>query len=183
MQKREPVWRSHKHVQRSRVPLDWWRWLIDPDSLTARLQCACNGRFHVEVVRQQWATPLHNESRVMGLPEGRRALLREVFLYCDEQPWVFARTILPATTLTGRERRLMHLGNKPLGAVLFADPGMRRSEVELACIRPGQRLFNQATKRLQASPKGIWGRRSVFWLHQKPLLVSEIFLPDTPNHP
>jgi len=183
MHHREPVWRHHRHVLRSRVPLDWWRWLIDPASLTRRLQHACSGRFHVEVVSQGWGIPHHNESRCMGLPEGRRALIREVYLYCDDTPWVFARTVMPATTLTGRERRLMHLGNKPLGAVLFADPGMRRSDVELACIGPSQKLFKRATKRLTKKTKGIWGRRSVFNLHDKPLLVSEIFLQDIPNHP
>jgi len=183
MHHREPVWHQQGHILRSRVPLDWWRWLIDPTSLTKRLQQACNGQFRVEVVRQSWVVPHHNESRCMGLPEGRRALLREVFLYCDDKPWVFARTVIPISTLSGRERRLMHLGNKPLGAVLFADPGMQRSAVELACIGSGQKLYKQATQRLSKKPKSIWGRRSVFKLHDKPLLVSEIFLPEIPNHP
>jgi len=53
----------------------------------------------------------------------------------------------------------------------------------LACIGSGQKLFRRATERLAQQPKSIWGRRSVFNLHDKPLLVSEIFLPGTPNHP
>jgi len=180
---REPVWRPHSRLLRSKVPLDWWRWLIDPDSLTRRLQTACGGHFHVEVLNQCWNVPLHNEARAMGLADIRRALVREVFLYCNDTPWVYARTVIPASTLSGRERRLMHLGSKPLGAVLFSDPTMRRDEMELACIRPGQRLFNRATQHLSKPPNTIWGRRSVFRLRHKPLLVSEIFLPDIPAHP
>lgn len=180
---REPVWRRHNRVLRSEVPLDWRRWLVDADSLTRRLQSACNGHFHVEVLSQRWDVPLHNEARTMGLVDVRRAMVREVFLYCDATPWVYARTVIPASTLTGRERRLMHLGNRPLGAVLFSDPTMRRDEMELACIGPRQRLFNRATQHLVAPPDFIWGRRSVFRLRNKPLLVSEIFLPDIPAHP
>jgi len=94
---------------------------------------------------------------------------------------VFARTIIPHATLTGEEKHLGHLQNKPLGAVLFAEPTMRRSEVEVAEIKPGQRLYHTATSRLSTNPKSIWGRRSVFYLHHKPLLVSEIFLPAIPQ--
>ncbi len=51
----------------------------------------------------------------------------------------------------------------------------------MAEIKPGQRLFHTATARLKADPPSIWGRRSVFYLHDKPLLVSEIFLPGIPK--
>lgn len=182
MHHREPVWRSSRRLLRCQVPAGWWEWLLDPASLTRRLQRACDGRFSVEVIRQCWDKPLHNEARAMGLLASRRALIREVYLHCDGKPWVFARTVIPHTTLTGRERRLMHLGDKPLGAVLFAEPRMQRGEVELACIHPGQRLFRAATQRQEQKPAGIWGRRSVFRLHDKPLLVSEIFLPGIPKH-
>ena len=182
MHSREPAWHSARHLLRSRIPKGCWGWLVDPASLTLRLQHACSGRFSVEVLTQGWAKPLHNEARAMGLRESRRALIREVYLHCDGQPWVFARTVIPTTTLRGRERRLMNLGNRPLGAVLFADPGMQRGEVELASISSGQRLYAKATARLSTPPDNIWGRRSVFRLRNKPLLVSEIFLPDIPHH-
>jgi len=30
---------------------------------------------------------------------------------------------------------------------------------------------------LAQMPESVWGRRSVFYLHKKPLLVNEVFLP------
>jgi chorismate lyase len=42
----------------------------------------------------------------MSLRLPLRALIREVHLLCDDRPWVFARTIIPISTLRGRERRL-----------------------------------------------------------------------------
>ena len=83
--------------------------------------------------------------------------------------------------MTGRQRQLAHLGNRPLGAALFADATMRRDEVEVACMRPTHRLFDTATAALGESPEMIWGRRSVFYVGGKPLLVNEVFLPPVFN--
>jgi chorismate--pyruvate lyase len=150
--------------------------LLDPASLTRRLQLACDKRFSVQVLRQGWGRPPASERRVLGIKRGERAVIREVRLMCDAIPWVFARTVIPARTLRGRQRRLARLGSKPLGAALFADPHLRRGEVEVCRIVPGERLYGRAADSLSAAD-AVWGRRSVFWLGGKPLLVSEFFLP------
>ncbi len=111
---------------------------------------------------------------------GGLAIIRQVQLLCDERPWVYARTVIPVSSLSGRLRRLTHLGARPLGAMLFADRGMRRGVVELARIRPGEMLYTDAVRDLWQTHDEIWGRRSIFRLAHKPLLVSEIFLPGFP---
>ena len=98
-------------------------------------------------------------------------------------PWVYARSVIPLQTLTGRLRKLRHLDSRPLGALLFSDPTMRREPLEWACIPADT---NQSlTSKLPPFDQPIWGRRSVFTLSAKPLLVCEMFLPDfKPNeHP
>ena len=114
------------------------------------------------------------------MPAGQRAIVRQVQLLCDGQPWIYARTVIPVTSLRGRLQRLAHLGTRPLGGMLFADPAMRRGTVQLARICAGQALYAMATSSLQQPPAEIWGRRSVFRIANKPLLVSEIFLPGFP---
>ena len=42
---------------------------------------------------------------------GEAAIVREVELLCGETPWVFARTLIPATSLRGPARRLAMLGD------------------------------------------------------------------------
>ncbi|HID49464.1 MAG TPA: chorismate lyase [Chromatiales bacterium] len=174
---REPVWRTRARLIAHPVPAGVAGWLFDPGSLTRRVKEICSGRFHVEVITQGWGRPMLNEAMRLGVRENRQALIREVYLYCDETPVVYARTIIPHTTLRGRQRHLAHLGSRPLGEVLFADPDMRRDEVEVARIRPADRLFHIATATLAGSPEEIWGRRSVFYTGRKPLLVNEVFLP------
>ena len=155
------------------VPGQWRPWLSDTGSLTQRLIDACNGELTVQVLRQNLGVPRLSERRALGLPQRRQALIREVILLGGGIPWVYARSIIPLSTLTGRLRRLRQLDNRPLGALLFSEPSMCREPVEIACYTSAQMPTALATKQ-----STMWGRRSVFRLHNKPLLVSEIFLPD-----
>lgn len=157
--------------------------LLDPASLTRRIQGACSGKFRVQVLAQGWARPQRNEALTLGMRDGGWGFVREVHLLCDEQPWVYARTVIPRTTLTGPRRRLTRLKSRPLGAVLFADPSMRRGPVEIARLTPCDKLYPAAIGHLTQRPHMIWGRRSLFTLGGKPLLVSEIFLPSIPPQP
>ncbi|MDX1823870.1 MAG: chorismate lyase [Thiohalomonadales bacterium] len=173
----EPIWRTRTSLFAHPVPHRVANWVYDPGSLTRRVLGICKQRFRVEVIAQYHGRPLLNEATRLRVHPDQVALIREVYLYCGDTPWVYARTIIPHTTLTGRQRYLAHLGNRPLGAALFADPTMRRDEVEVACMRPVHRLFDTATAGLVNPPEIIWGRRSVFYVGKKPLLVNEVFLP------
>ena len=174
------LWRPVKRLLRHTLPCETLAWLLDPASLTRRVVAVCGGKFRVEVTFQGWHRPLLHEARALGMRAGGYALVRQVYLLCDDQAWVYARTVIPRTTLTGPERRLAHLRTRPLGEVLFADPSMRRGAVEVACLTPREPVFHMATRRLASPPAVIWGRRSVFTLSAKPLLVNEIFLPTIP---
>lgn len=180
-------WKPGRCFLRHSIPQQLSGWLLDTASLTLRLQRLCPGKFKVRVLSQTWGVPAIDEQRVLGMKPGSLAIIRQVHLLCDGQPWVYARTVIPVTSLRGKLRRLAHLGARPLGGMLFADPGMRRGRVELARISQGQAVYRAATCHLRHRPAEIWGRRSVFRLFARPLLVSEVFLPafpvDSPPRP
>jgi len=160
------------------VPADFAPWLFEQGSLTQRILFNCKKIFRVEVLSQKWQRPMLNEALRLGAHPEHHALIREVLLYCGDTPWVFARSVLPRKTLTGPRRFLGKLGNRPLGEILFSDPNIKRDALEIAKIKKGQRMFSCATQRLNNPPNFVWGRRSVFYLHKKPLLVNEVFLPN-----
>lgn len=81
---------------------------------------------------------------------------------------------MPELTLKGARRRFAHLGNRPLGEMLFSDHRIVRGDMEIAHIEPGQELHAMAAGHGRAA---IWGRRSIFLINDHPLLVNEIFLP------
>jgi chorismate--pyruvate lyase len=173
----EPDWRDRRLVRRSVIAQDMRTWLFNDASLTARLVSGCSQPFHVQVLKQRYTRIQKNEAALLGIPLRQYALLREVYLYCGRVRVVYARSIIPLKTLTGRQRRLAHLGERPLGGFLFSCPSMQRGQAQLACIQPGDPVHARATHLLNDVTDRLWGRRSVFRLDGKPLIVAEIFLP------
>ena len=167
-----------------------YAWLSDNSSLTQRLIEHCNGAFEVRVRGQRWKAPLLSESRLLGLRAGEYAMVREVELLCNGIPHVYARTLIPKSSLTGRACHLQGLGSKPLGALLFSDPTTRRSVIEYARLVASHRLYQWAMNSMRemdgemdgVMESELWGRRTLFCYAGKPLLVNEIFLPAISQH-
>ena len=170
----EISWYSMLSQTDYRVPKLWRDWLFAAGSLTQRLLDASGGELSVHVIKQQFQVPSLSERHILGLADRQQALVREVLLRGAGQPWVFARSVIPLTTLSGRLRKLRQLDNQPLGALLFNDPTMTREAVEVACVNADN---NQLPCRSLGDESPVWGRRSVFRLDKKPLLVAEFFLP------
>jgi chorismate--pyruvate lyase len=171
----EPKWQDWALLRHGQVPINLYPWLMDRGSLTRSIQRNCPGRFQVKVRDQTIKHPLPSERRLLGLRRGAITLIREVELQCADRPWVFARTLIPLATLHGIGKKLAYLGDRPLGAILFADPTVRRQHVEIARLLPHHALFRQVSC-LNPSPLALWGRRTLFLLADKPLLVNELFL-------
>ncbi|WP_286270891.1 chorismate--pyruvate lyase family protein [Thalassotalea hakodatensis] len=150
-------------------------WLLDPGSLTQRLKQHCQ-QFKVHVLGQQ-VEPCSALEANADIIEGEQVLVREVLLCCDNVPQVFARSLLPLTSLTGDEQKLAHLGTQSLGHVLFTNPKLQRKEIEVACFDSSTKVAQLARSYHLFSELPIWGRRSIFLVEQKPLMVAEVFLP------
>lgn len=153
-------------------------WLFDSGSLTSRLIKHCSGKFSVKVLSVKRATPTPDEVKVLKLKARSHAIIRQVLLLCDDQPLVYARTIIPVSSLRGSLRGIVLLGNKSLGAVLFADKKMQRKPMEITSLKVSHK-FHALTG--CSSDEAIWGRRSIFILKNQELLVSEFFLPELLN--
>jgi chorismate--pyruvate lyase len=161
------------------IPSPIASWLGDKGSLTQRvIQCCGAGEFKVRLLHQAWGTPLNSEYRILRMRRGLLAMVRDVELRCNDIPWVFARTLIPISSLKGAAQRLTQLGEKPLGAVLFSDTKVIRGATQVACLLPGQPLFETACNHLPKKPNRLWGRRTLFYIQKRPLLVNEIFLPN-----
>ncbi len=176
-----PRWQDQRPARG--LPEDLARWLFDPGSLTRRLRQCCPNQFRVRVLWQGWSRPDRDEAGILRLRQDALAWTREVQLLCGDQAWVFARTLIPAVTLRGRARRLTRLGSRPLGEVLFTDRKVRRGPMQIARIVAGQCLHRRAFAGFGKIPEAVWGRRSLFRMDGRPLLVCELFLPDLPASP
>lgn len=181
-QPESPRWKDYQHLLQAELPYRHRLWLLDSGSLSARLVRASDNHFRVQVLSQNWQSARLDEYRLLGIKPGQRCLIREVLLLCHEQPWVYARSVLPVTSLVGKLRHLRQFGTQPLGQLLFNTPGMQRNPFEIAQILPAQlppaaRSMDRDNLKLNTQSEPAWGRRSRFTLYHKPLVVSEIFLP------
>lgn len=132
------------------------------------------------VLFHQWRKPYLSECRQLQLPLHRYALIREVMLHQNGKPLLLARTIIPEETIKVAHRNLSHLGTRPLGEVIFSYPDLDRITMDLTFIEPAR-----WTSQAQCSgniDQPIWGRRTVYAIQQRPMLVSEFFLPEILAH-
>ncbi len=152
-------------------------WLFDEGSLTKRL-IQHSDTFSVEVFGQEIIT-CSEEDACLDVREGQAVLVREVLLHCDKQPHVFARTLIPLNSLTGEQQVLAELGEQPLGQVIFNNPSLVRESIEVSEFSSGSSVgkLSSAFNPKLIEPQVLWGRRSLFYIEGKPLLVAEVFLP------
>ena len=150
--------------------------LLDRGSLTRRLMALSSAGFHVRVDNMRWSMPRIAEALATRESWRRLALVREVTLMDGDRPMVYARSIIPRTVLVGRYRRLANLGQRPLGELLFSDPGVRRGDTHLLRLSPNAPLYAAAEARTPIRLPELWGRYTLFYIHKRPLLVTEIFL-------
>ncbi|MCZ6828759.1 MAG: chorismate lyase [Gammaproteobacteria bacterium] len=169
---KDPAWRPLRGFTPDQLPRKTRQWLLDEGSLTQRLLQVSGGAFRVQRLHQRWQFPLPSERRLLGLASRQLALVREVALLCEERPWVFARSVIPAPTLTGPLRHLRQLQNQSLGALIFKNPALGRSPFELSLL-PGHSPYIDPSLRQEGT---AWARRSRFEIQGKYLLVSEVFL-------
>lgn len=150
-------------MPRSIVDNPWRKWLLDTGSLTQNVKDLAPGRFSLQLLDRRFDRPSLSECTALNIPPRHEAYIREVTLCVDNQPHIYARSIIPRSTFTASERQLLKLNNKPLGEFLFAHKHMRRGPIEI--------------KQGQLNGETVWGRRSIFYVNNKPLLVCEYFLP------
>lgn len=153
----------HSAGEGQSLPDDAWsRWLFDPSSLTKLLIEKSSGDFRVEVREENWQLLPDADTRgCFGpLAEQHRFWSRKVALLGGNTPWVLAHTLIPEFSLAGPLGRVLELNEKPLGEYLFSHPNLIRSGIELTPFAGNS-----------------WGRRSLFYLFEKPIMVAEFFLP------
>jgi len=174
MSRRESRWKPRPAL--AGAPAYLHPWLSDPGSLTARIVARCD-RFQVRVLGEHRARPFNDEYALIGLPAGRHAWTREVLLLADGIPVVFAHSVLAPCDLNGAWHMAQAIGSRPLGAALFADPSICRGPLTSARLLAQHPLHRHACNALQAQLPTLWARRSRFCRLDRPLLVTEVFLP------
>ena len=134
-------------------------WLNEDGSITARI--SSNAKFKLEVLNDDLGVAEDEEYVALNITS-EDVRIREVILYGDLVPLVYARSIIPNLTASKGYRGLGSIGSKPLGDLLFQSDLFIKTHREFA-------QFKAASEDL------IWGRRTRYLVKGYPLSVMEIF--------
>lgn len=163
---------SLKNISDDRIQ----KFLFHEKSMTQLIQDSCFGKFNVELISESWEHALDDETTFLSLPQDESTFIRKSLLKCDDKVLIFARTVIPEKTLSGKNQKLTSMGDKPLGNFLFNDKTTYRSDMRYAKIPVNCKLYSEATKDMKITSE-LWGRQSLVYIEQRPLTITEIFLP------
>jgi chorismate--pyruvate lyase len=150
-------------------------WLLDTGSLTEKLQSQCH-HFSLQLLGQDQRDPTQAEKQRLAASANQNWQVREVILYGDQQPWVFARSVISQSLY---ELDMAEIGAQPLGQIIFNDARFVRQPFELCHLSAEHPLLSNLGIKYQ---RPLWGRRSLFTFQQSKLLIAEIFLPQSPAY-
>ena len=94
--------------------------------------------------------------------------IREVLLLSDNNPCVFARSLIPISTIKKGLSKLGELGTKPLGDILFEKDIFKKKDTLYAKFKWFSSLINEKSI--------FWGRKTKYNVKNKPFYVIEVFL-------
>lgn len=173
--KQEPLWQENRLGTRHQLPQTVQSWAYESGSLTQRLRSIYGDKVAVKVLFQYWRVPFLTERKLLHLHEQRLCLVREVLLHAENKPLILARTIIPAATIKIASS-LAHLGTRPLGEVIFSYPKLERIAMDVTFAQPT--LWTADALNEVTIQQPIWGRRTVYAIKHRAMLVSEFFLPE-----
>ncbi|MDO9239531.1 MAG: chorismate lyase [Methylicorpusculum sp.] len=172
----EPHWIAARQGVHQNLPDSAQSWIYEPGSITQRLRSYYGDGVKVEILFLEWQAPFLSESRMLKAPAQRYALTREVLLHCNGKPLILARTIIPERTLRAARRNLAHLGNRPLGEVIFSYPKLQRMEMDFTEAEPS--VWTESSRETAHIDQSVWGRRTIYSIRDRQMLINEFFMPD-----
>ena len=135
-------------------------WLNEEGSITAKI--SSKSKFKLEILSDDIGIAEDEEYLALDIAS-EEVRIREVVLYGDLVPLVFARSIIPNLTAAKGYPGLGTIGSKPLGDLLFQSELFIKTHREFAQF-------------LTSSEGLVWGRRTLYLVRGYPLSVMEVFL-------
>ena len=151
--------------------------LADRGSLTNRFKQMMGKKPDLTRLSQGRQFVSWQERQLLSMNDREMALVREIKMGDGAQDWMFARTIVPNSTLKGEARRISFLNDTPIGNILFGRNGATRTSMNVSLTWE----LPQSLIELGVLPEQpLWERCSIFEFTSGPLMVTELFLPDCP---
>jgi chorismate--pyruvate lyase len=163
------VWQK-KIILKSKIDA----WLKISSSLSEIIKQRAS--YRVNVVNSLKKNLMENELKEFSIFRKEKLFLREVILFANDKPVMYARTVIPRAHLRGFWDELRVLKNKPLGEIIFDNKKISRSSFAYKKLSAFNDL-SQRTCSLGIHPEQlVAARQSTFLYKRKSILLTEVFL-------
>tara|TARA_Y100000816_G_scaffold188265_1_gene137010 strand:- start:9 stop:500 length:492 start_codon:yes stop_codon:yes gene_type:complete len=134
-------------------------WLNEGGSITSRIKSFSNfklkllkdGPGEVDIIEDDLIISNYEENNI-----------REVILLSNEEPLIYAKSIIPLETIKLGLNILGNLKENPLGDILFSNPEIKKKYMLFARFQSKEEIF--------------YGRKGIYTVKGYPFSVCEIFL-------
>ena len=134
-------------------------WLLEEGPITKRIKSS--EKFELKLLQDDLGDINKSDRSFIGHLSGD-IKIREVILYGNKNPRVFAQSIIPVETINQGLSKLGELGTKPLGDILFEKNIFKKENTMFAQFKDKKNIF--------------WGTKTKYNVKNKPFSVMEVFL-------
>lgn len=152
-------WTSIESIE-SKVDASILSWLSESGPITNRIKLS--QKFELELLNDE-IDEISKEEELFLNSFSETFRVRRVILLGNNTPVVYAKSVIPSSTIENGLSSLGKIGNAPLGDILFT-PGVF-TKLEMVCAS-----FLSKEKNI------YWGRKIKYSVNSEPISVMEVFL-------
>ena len=152
-------WTSIESIE-SKVNTSILSWLSESGPITNRIKLS--QKFELELLNDE-IDEISKEEELFLNSFSETFRVRRVILLGNNTPVVYAKSVIPSSTIENGLSSLGKIGNAPLGDILFT-PGVF-TKLEMVCAS-----FLSKEKNV------YWGRKIKYSVNSEPISVMEVFL-------
>lgn len=152
-------WTSIESIE-SKVDASILSWLSESGPITNRIKLS--QKFELELLNDE-IDEISKEEELFLNSVSETFRVRRVILLGNNTPVVYAKSVIPSSTIENGLSSLGKIGNAPLGDILFT-PGVF-TKLEMVCAS-----FLSEEKNV------YWGRKIKYSVNSEPISVMEVFL-------
>ena len=152
-------WTTIESIE-SKVNTSILSWLLESGPITNRIKLS--QEFELELLNDE-IDEISKEEELFLNSVSKTFRVRRVILLGNKTPVVYAKSVIPTSTIENGLSSLGKIGNAPLGDILFT-PGVF-TKLEMVCAS-----FLSKEKNV------YWGRKIKYSVNSEPISVMEVFL-------
>ena len=148
-------------------------WLLDMKSLSYRIRNIA--KLEIIPIETRVSNIFLHEKKMFGYRKSEHLYLREVLIYADKSPIMYARTVLPSKYLRGFWHKIKKLNNRPLADIVFEKKIIIRSKFKFKKPSNNDNFSKKIKKLNLKNTKILATRQSTFKNKNEKAVLTEVF--------